>query len=478
MLIAYWLFLLSGLLLVLGFIIARVVIVIKPINCVPIPAINTGGCILVPCSTGPTGAGQGTGSAGPKGVQGMTGPQGISIRPMSYGVLVNSVILQIQTNTQPYSYLVTVDARPDLNAPPSLLGDKSGHIIVWLPDQQVWHDQGPWTGEPGVTGPANFTVGPMGPTGLTGSIGLIGPRGPTGPVGIPGTTGIALLPPTGGNAMFGDGSDGSFTLSSDFVMSRDMQWLNLIVPAGRRLITAGWIVRSQQFINNNGSIENNGQGGDGLPNPAPLGGAGGAAGRFSGGGDGGTPSSTMPGDGNNSYNAFSTGGFFLTTGPNNYSGGYDTRVSVATGGVPGIVNANNPVLNLGMLLAAINPMEMPFGGSSSIDTSILISGGSGGAAPVNAPGTQRNSGGGGGGVVCICSPVILGSGFVTANGGNAGPLALSPSSPAPAAGGGGGGNVFIRTLRNSSTWTIQANGGLSGLSDGTANGYPGRWMFL
>lgn len=476
MLIAFWLFLLAGLLLVLAFLIAQVVIKVKPINC-PIPPIEPTGCILIPCNTGPTGLGQQNGVSGVRGPQGPTGPMGVSIRPDSYGVLTNQVITAIQTLPGPYSFLVTTDARPNLNSPPSLSGNKSQHLLLWF--ENAWIDQGPRTGDPGATGPSNTITGPQGPTGATGSVGLFGPRGPQGITGPAGSTGLSLSFPTGGNANFGDGHDGPFVVpSTTYLLTSTMYWQNLTVPAGRTLITQGHIVHAKEFILNNGTISNNGSDGQGYPVTSPAGGAGGAGSRFIGGGAGGTPTTGAPADGIGSSFVFSTGDVMLPTGPNNnFVGGYDDRVSASTGGLPGPIITNSASDNLRILQAAVGPIDYPIGGVSSINGLFELSGGSGGASPVTRADTQQNAGGGGAGIVCLATPLLLGNGVVSANGGNAGPLAPVPSSAA-GAGGGGGGLVIIHTLHNGGSWTVTANGGLSGLPNGTANGKPGRVVFI
>lgn len=468
------------LLVIFGQILAILVIRVKPINCPDLPFTGPTpvptGCFLVACTTGPPGPGSATGLTGLGGGIGPSGYIGIGIRPDSYGILTNIVITTIQTFTTPYQFLVTTDTRPNFNAPPGLTGDKSRHLLVWLglPEAQ-WVDQGPWTGEPGVTGLPNFFTGPTGITGPTGSIGLIGPRGPTGPTGPNGVTGTSINPPTGGGDIFGDGSDGVLVYSAPSTMlTNDIFAESVTVNSGSTLITHGYRVFARQFINNNGTIHNNGGDGEMGPVPIPRGGTGGYAGTILGGGDGGNPTTTAPGDGQPSFFALSTGGIMITTGPNNFLGGYDTSVDPATGGLPGDVDPNTADENLTVLGTLINPIRLPTGGVANIQTQILLSGGSGGASPVVLGPSMHNSGGGGAGIVFLASRQIQGNGTVSAKGGNAGTPSGSVGSAD--AGGGGGGLVIIRTLNDLSTWTISVAGGLPGV--GAGNAKPGRIVFL
>lgn len=65
-----------------------------------------------------------------------------------------------------------------------LVGDPS-HVYVWLVDDAVWHDGGPFSAIAGPKGPK----GDKGDTGAQGPQGVAGPTGPQGPKGAKGDTG-------------------------------------------------------------------------------------------------------------------------------------------------------------------------------------------------------------------------------------------------------------------------------------------------
>ncbi len=239
------------LLVLLAVFIALLVAWVKPVNC---PSVYSGAsgasgttpCYLPgPCPTGPAGAGSATpGSTGAMGPNGTTGPTGISVLANRYGFLTDSTAMTIQnTNpTMPFQYLVTIDLRTNMTAPSSLMGNKSGHIILWLPDTNSWIDQGQFTGTPGATGIASFSTGFTGPTGATGTTGIGGNRGPPGLTGPDGITGASLPLLTGGS-IFGDGRDGPAHFTSGITtLTRDMYFTTLVIDAPAAVHSAGWRV--------------------------------------------------------------------------------------------------------------------------------------------------------------------------------------------------------------------------------------------
>jgi len=73
------------------------------------------------------------------------------------------------------------------------------------------------------------------------------------------STGVKLVK----NSVYGNGSDGDVTISSNTTLRRDMNYRNLTVNAGVTLNTAGHIVRVSGTLTNNGVITDSVSGGAG-----------------------------------------------------------------------------------------------------------------------------------------------------------------------------------------------------------------------
>lgn len=492
--------LIAILVLALAFQISSLVFWVKPLNC---PATNesgasgnTGGptppdpCGIQNCFTGPTGANGSIAQQGPQGPVGPTGHQGISPYVDQYGVLTNDILTAIQTldTDVPFTFEVLFDGRPNKSIPLQLNGDMSRHLVVYDPLTNLWHDQGPYEGLRGLTGASNFTTGATGKMGPTGFTGLPGLRGPAGATGFNGPTGASVaLFLTGGNR-FGKGEDGNVTLPGGFSsLTRDMYYNILNVPTGATLLTMGYRIFCKSSITVNGTISNDGGNGqDGGGTTSLPGGPGGPAGSFYGGGAGANTLNVgnAPQPAGNSIAAVSTG-YISYTNPTglNFSGGLQQNANPGDDGIPGAVIQNDNVANLIALQAAINPFKNSFPPGDPAGA-IPLSGGSGGAGgPFISPtasGIVKPSGAGGGGVVAIISPLLLGSGFVTAKGGIGG--SLVDGLTILYSGGGGGGLIIVSTIVNQSNIQFVVDGGASPGSSQfipeKGSGWPGRVIFL
>lgn len=242
---------------------------------------------------------------------------------------------------------------------------------------------------------------------------------------------------SGGNGIYGDGSDGTYTVSSSAPLTRDTYYENLTVAAGATLTTAGYRLFVRNTLTCNGTIANNGENGtngsssgattyggsgalaSGYPTNVGIGGAGGN-GSIGTGTTGNSPSTTysLGGDGGASTNS--------TEGGSTSVGAFRT--------------SDLRWLPSAILLSDQNGNT--FGG-----------GGGGGGSAAGGSG----SGGGGGGLVFIAANKILGTGSIQANGGAGG---NSSSIAGDAAGGGGGGVVIV--ISNANAITPVALGGAGG----------------
>lgn len=317
MLVAIWIVVISALIFILAMIIALLVTLFNPSctgrcpTCTGTCTAATGGPVLR-CATGVTGPTGIHGLTGPAGTRGPTGLPGRGIFVNGYGPLTSAQIAFIQglPGTNVFGFNVTVDARPNFLSPPGLIGDMTGHLVVWDPVTATWTDFGPFEGPPGDTGST-------GQTGAPGTNGTTGPRGipgATGPAGLPGPQGPQGLPAfSTPGSLFGDATDGSVTISSDTVLTRDMFWDSVTISPGVTLFTNGYRIFVRGTLTNSGTISNIGYPGQnavpGNLNAFGLGGTGAAAGSVMGGGAGG------PAGGFNFFGGGIGGpSFFLVTG--------------------------------------------------------------------------------------------------------------------------------------------------------------------
>ncbi len=296
---------------------------------------------------------------------------------------------------------------------------------------------------------------------------LAGPGVPTAPrvvmggdVSVAGSLGTSA-------ASFGNGADGTVTISSDTNLTVDKYYANLTVNAGKRLSTNGCRVFVSGVLTNNGYISNNGAKGENVnQGPTPAGGAGGIAGFLGGGSAGGL------------------GG--LWTGNSNGTGGNGVAISASLGGTGGIGGANPPYGygggNGGVVTVptsaqgTLNDWGTAARGCLS-DGTTKVQGGSGGGGGAGLWNYEYGAGGGGGGGVVFVAARIIdnANGVIEANGGAGGDNTYDYNPPYAATGAGGGGGVVIVASTAAPGGTVRALGGTHGTNThyGTSEGADG-----
>lgn len=443
------------------------------------------GVVVVTGPTGPTGVQGQTGVIGiPSFVTGPTGPTGLNFRVDQIGNLTDAVVTGIMLLPFNYGFGVAVDNRSSFTYPSTLFGDKTLHLLQWMPGMQPqWFDFGPWIGATGGTGP----IGPTGVSaqgiGATGPVGLSarGPTGLTGPQGTPGTVGPFY------GSLYGPGvvtnpppAEDQITISTNTVLTSDLYARNLAITAGT-LFTAGYriFVQKNFVVTAPGSIDNSGFNGrdaavaPGFPiNTGGTGGVGGGFDQFLGGGYGADGTS----DGTFRNGQSVRAGLYLPdqTFSDFYVAG-DNTAQVPTGGAGGIVVPLTDEERLQQFSSAPRPIKFMPG--------IFVSGGSGGGSGSSTLNTVvAASGGGGGGVIGLFVGTFLPSnGLIRAVGGNGGNAVSTLDSPGS---GGGGGVILVRstTPKASILQSIfKVDGGLGGISQNSgasSPGKPGQVIFL
>jgi hypothetical protein len=290
------------------------------------------------------------------------------------------------------------------------------------------------------------------------------------------------------NSIFGDGSDGDVTISSNTTLTSDMFYNNLTIQTGFTLNPNGYriFVKNTLTFEGTGKIISNGGNGAVGTNGGGLGtAAGGAAGTAANtagslpasqpGNAGGTGSSTAPGAGGTANVAKGVGVAGVAGG----TGGTGNGGGGAAGGAAGTITGT--VFNkLNSFISAynffdVNPSFTQFNGSST-------SGGGGGG--MGNPGPNITGGGGGGsgasgGIIWVAARKIItvnGNTYIQAIGGNGatGGSGTGPSNYGSGGGGAGGsGGVVVLTYsRKTGTGAIDVAGG-SGGAAGTSGSTAG-----
>lgn len=246
--------------------------------------------------------------------------------------------------------------------------------------------------------------------------------------------------------MFGDGSDGDVTISSNTTVTRNMFYRNLTVNSGVTLTLSGVAIWVSGTLTLNGEISNKGghatAGGHGYGSGAPPESTTGVfhvGGSSGGSGIGGAAGSGLSGGAGRAGSLGGAGG----------AGG------TGAGGAAGSAAAvNDSLLRTGVWvwsgIAATGGTR--FGGGT---------GGGGG----KGDGTYHGGGGGGGGgVVVVVARTVEGSGTISAAGGNG---SANVNGNVGGGGGGGGGLVVLQTSSPSHTLTLTVAGGSAGAGVGT-----------
>lgn len=251
---------------------------------------------------------------------------------------------------------------------------------------------------------------------------------------------------------FGDGSDGSVTITSNTTLTRDMYYDSLSMAAGFTLSTDGFRIFCRRLltmvatsiIERDGIAATDINGAAGIANQT-----GGLAG--SGGGGDGAPG-TAQGIGSAGTNITALGG----TGG---AGGDGTPPPGAggAGGVATIPNNGRPHTPL-----------WAFGRYTDDDVSRGGAGGGGGGRNTGTGAT--GGGGGGGGVIMLFARRINNSGTIRANGGNG---AAATGTNSGGGGGGAGGFLFLYYLTLTSAGAQEVNGGSGGAGAGADAGATG-----
>ncbi len=264
-----------------------------------------------------------------------------------------------------------------------------------------------YAGQSGAVGPqgAQGKEGLQGKEGPQGKEGLQGNEGPKGQTGSEGPAGVGLA------ALFGDGSDGDVTISTnDEKLTRDMYYHDLTVANDITLNPNGWriFVSGTLTLEEGAQIARDGEPGELAHGGAELaagslGGAAGGGGGLGGGKDGGATIDSLGGAGG----AGSAGG----------GSGGDAAAPSADAGGPNVFRS---------AVAATSGHDL---------TGVQIEGGGGGGG---GGGGEGEGGGAGGGVVVVAAQTVVldgSSASIHAAGGE--------GEHGGGVGGGGGGGVVV-----------------------------------
>lgn len=261
--------------------------------------------------------------------------------------------------------------------------------------------------------------------------------------------------------LFGDGSDGDVTISSNTTLSRDMYYRNLTVNGGVTLTTAGYAIWVSGTATITGTISCAGSSATtptGALNPIVSNTAAWAAG--GGGGGNGTT-----GNGNQGTARLGATGSSDAC-PGGGASGAGGNGSGGTGGVattPGAYPTANSVNSLRTLGPAMGVPAATFTGTTSSATTRIVCGMAGGSGGGN--GTQNGAGGGAaGGLIMLIARILAGSGTLTVAGGN-GAAAINTNTGG--GGAGGGGLIYLVSGSTSHTLTLTLTGGTGGAGNGT-----------
>lgn len=269
--------------------------------------------------------------------------------------------------------------------------------------------------------------------------------------------------------LLGTGADANMIINGTHTLTGDRDYLNLTVPAGTTLVTAGFRVRVRNTLTWNGTISCNGTDASG----ATPGTGGGAGGGVYAEGTNGAPGMTA----NEGSSATSNNGNWgALHGTNLCRGGNGGASGTGQpGGSAGNVNTPDPKAGL----EHAGTWETGYlHGVSVLRLRPGTGGGSGGAST----NTTSGAGGGGGGVCAVFARRIAGSGGShTATGGKGGNASSNGGAGAGGGGGGGGGIVicrYVELLPGASLPTVSVAGGAGGTKVGAGiNGASGNQGF-
>lgn len=292
--------------------------------------------------------------------------------------------------------------------------------------------------------------------------------------------------------IFGDGSDGEGTISTNSSLTRDFFYNNLTIDSSAILNTNGFrlFVKGDLIIKSGSSISVNGNdGADG--NDGPAGGAGGS------GGAAAHSSGSLPASlagkaggslqGNNEGEVGTAGdGVVKGLGANGAAGGAggagETNPGTQpSGGAAGTISGT--VFNVPRSPQAAYMLHdtQPSDTFDVLRGSASSGSGAAGNDATVGPGTAGGGGGSGspGGMMVIFANRIINEGTISANGGNGGDGGDSDGNDAGGGGGGAGGSggviiLVYGTKSGAGTYTVTAGtGGIAGTSPAGGDGTDG-----
>jgi hypothetical protein len=313
-------------------------------------------------------------------------------------------------------------------------------------------------------------------------------------VSIGGTT-VQYVITNSGIFSYGDGSDGTVTISANTTLSADKYYDTLTVNSGVTLNPGGYRIFVKNTLNLNGTIARNGNaGGNGNVGGSAFGTGYGADGSGAGtladgylkgsvsaasGSHGGSSASTRTpgGSGTATSNSLGTIGSAGGQGGNSQSG---TIGGVGGGG--GTATASNVKLIANWHLATLLDVSST-GATLKFNNSGSAGGGGGGGDDVWDTGNENcggtgGGGGGSGGIVAVYARILVigATGSITSNGGaggsgGAGNKANGAAQSSGGGGGGGGGNggiviLVYNQLTNGGSITANAGSGGTGGAGG------------
>jgi hypothetical protein len=298
---------------------------------------------------------------------------------------------------------------------------------------------------------------------------------------ISGGGGVVWSYPTP-QSVYGDGADGTVlfngfnqypfaTLTTvgsvdTYTLIRDVWATNLTVNILITVITAGYRMFAQTGLTNNGTIHNNGSNGNGT-----IAGTGGLGGYFKAGGSGAVGLLAASAGANGVDQATPTANTWVG-GLGGKGGQGRASNTTFTGGMITNVNLTTPLnVDGGSKITSnfINYLMRFIVSTTNFQMTPSVGGGSGAKSTTGTTATS-GGGGGGGGICVVASPIISGSGTISAYGGNGGDAAGTGGN---FGGGGGGGGGVCAVICRSITNSYNANGGNGGISVYTGTGdYP------
>ena len=278
----------------------------------------------------------------------------------------------------------------------------------------------------------------------------------------------------GDSLIFGNGSNGAVTISTNTSLTADGFYTNLTINNGVTLNPNGWHIYVSGTLTINGTIASNGGNGTG----GRTGGAGitGGSGGTIANGLGTLPMSPMGSTGATICSAGSAGnagaaGVATTTslGSNGVVGGAGGASSGQAGGAAGAAGTATNITSAKMFEFATRSLFTTLSNSTVTGNAGSGSGGSGGCADGGATGGAGGGSGAPGGNISIAAATIAGSGNINANGGNGG---NGGAAGGVNNGGGGGGSTgaggFVQLTYRTSTWS-----GVVTVTAGTTAGLGG-----